>query len=175
MNFGTLRTSGVDFSASATLDTRAGRFKPELSGTWIHDFTTSNLVDGPDVSRVGVASFQGTIPRWRAVAGLSWTRQGFGITSAVRYVPSYDDTVFFGGRSGRKVTSQAIVDVQLSVDLGKIAGEQSAWNGFELRAGVFNLFDEEPPFTESALFAGYDATQADLRQRFAYAKIAKKF
>jgi iron complex outermembrane recepter protein len=175
MNFGTLRTSGVDLSASATLDTRAGRFKPELSGTWIHDFTTTNLVDGPDVSRVGVASFQGTIPRWRAVAGLSWIRQGFGITSAVRYVPSYDDTVFFGGRSGRKVTSQAIVDVQLSVDLGKIAGEQSPWNGFELRAGAFNLFDEEPPFTESALFAGYDATQADLRQRFAYAKIAKKF
>jgi iron complex outermembrane receptor protein len=175
MNFGSLRTSGVDVSASGTLETRAGVFKPELSGTWVHDYTTSNLVDGPNVSRVGVANFQGTIPRWRAVAGLSWMRQGFGISSAVRYVPPYDDAVFFGGRTGRKVASQAVVDAQFSVDLGKIVGEQSSWNGFELRAGAVNLFNSEPPFSESALSAGYDATQADLRQRFAYVKIAKKF
>jgi iron complex outermembrane receptor protein len=175
MNFGSVRTSGVDVAASASLDTRAGRFKPELSGTWVHDFTISNLVDGLDVSRVGVANFQGTIPRWRAVASLGWTRRGFGITSSVRYVPSYDDVAFVGGRNGRKVASQAIVDAQFSVDLGKLAGQQSPWNGFELRAGAFNLFDDEPPFTEMALFNGYDITQADLRQRFAYVKIAKKF
>jgi iron complex outermembrane receptor protein len=175
MNFGTVRTSGVDLSVSAKLNTRAGQFKPELSGTWVHDFTASNLVEGSDVSRVGVANFQGTIPRWRAVAGLSWTRQGLGIASTVHYVPSYDDAVFFGGRNGRKVSSQAIVDAQFSVDLGKMIGEQSAWNGFELRVGAFNLFDDAPPFTEVALFAGYDPSQADLRQRFAYVKIAKKF
>jgi iron complex outermembrane receptor protein len=175
MNFGTLRTSGIDVSASATLDTWAGRFKPELSGSWVHDFTTSNLVEGFDVSRVGVASFQGTIPRWRAVASLSWTRRGFGITSAVRYIPSYDDAAFLGGRNGRRVAAQAIVDAQFSLDLGKVAGEQSPWDGFELRVGAFNVFDAEVPFSEAALFAGYDSTQADLRQRFAYAKIAKKF
>lgn len=175
MNFGTLRTSGVDVSVSTTLNTRAGRFKPELSGTWVHDYTTSNLVDGLDVSRVGMANFQGTIPRWHAVASLSWSRQGISITSAVRYIPSYDDSVFFGARNGRKVASQAIVDAQVSVDLGKMIGEQSPWRGFELRAGAFNLFDEEPPFTEMALFYGFDPTQADLRKRFVYAKIAKKF
>jgi iron complex outermembrane receptor protein len=175
MNFGTLRTSGVDINASMTLDTRAGSFKPELSGTWVHDFTTSNLVDGADVSRVGVANFQGTVPRWRAVASLSWNRQGFGITSAMRYVPSYDDAAFLGGPNGRRIASQAIVDAQFSLDLGKWAGEQSPWNGFELRAGAFNLFDTQPPFAEVAAFVGYDNTQADLRQRFAYVKIAKKF
>jgi iron complex outermembrane recepter protein len=175
MNFGTVHTSGVDVSASITLDTRAGRFKPELSGTWVHDFTTSNLVEGLDVSRVGIASFQGTIPRWRAVASLNWNRQGFGINGIVRYIPSYHDVVFLGGRNGRKVAAQVIVDAQLSVDLGKMAGEQSPWNGFELRAGAVNLFDYEPPFTEMALYNGYDITQADLRQRFAYVKIAKKF
>jgi iron complex outermembrane receptor protein len=175
MNFGTVRTSGVDVSASVALDTRAGRFRPELSGTWVHDYTTSNLVDGLDSNRVGVANFQGTIPRWRAVASLSWTRQGLGITTAVRYVPSYDDVAFLSGRNGRQVASQAIVDAQLSVDLGEMVGGRSPWNGFELRAGAFNVFDDEPPFTEMALFAGYDATQGDLRQRFAYVKLAKKF
>jgi iron complex outermembrane recepter protein len=175
MNFGTLRTSGMDVSAFVTLDTRAGRFKPELSSTWVHDFTTSNLVEGLDVSRVGVANFQGTIPRWRAVASLSWSWRGFGAMGVVRHVPSYDDVEFFGSRNGRKVAAQSIVDVQMSVDLGKLAAEQSPWNGLEFRAGAFNLFDAEPPFTEMALFMGFDPTQADLRQRFAYVKIAKKF
>ncbi len=121
--------------------------------------------------RISKGRFPGGV-LWPASAG---TYQGFGLTSAVRYVPSYDDVDFLGGRNGRKVASQAIVDAQLSVDLGKTVGEQSPWNGFEIRAGAFNLFDAEPPFAEVAGLLGYDTTQADLRQRFAYVKIAKKF
>ncbi|HKQ14628.1 MAG TPA: TonB-dependent receptor [Steroidobacteraceae bacterium] len=175
LNFGTIQTSGVDLNASFTLDTRAGKFKPELSATWIHDYTTSNLVEGLNVSRVGVANFQGTIPRWRAVATLDWSHQGFGLTSTVRYVPSYDDVDFLGIRTRRTVDSETVVDAQFSVDLGEALGGQSPWNGCEIRAGVFNLFDTEPPFAEVAFFAGYDSTESDLRQRFAYVKIAKKF
>jgi iron complex outermembrane receptor protein len=175
LNFGSVQTSGVDVSASVTFDTDVGKFRPELSGTWVRDFTTSNLVDGPNVSRVGLANFQGTIPRWRAVAGISWDHQGFGLTSAVTYVPPYDDVDFLGGRNGRRVAAQAIVDAQFSVDLGEAVGRRSPWNGCEIRAGVFNLFDTEPAFAEVASVFGYDITQADLRQRFAYVKIAKKF
>jgi iron complex outermembrane recepter protein len=175
LNFGTLHTSGVDLSASVKLETRAGTLKPELSATWVHDFTTSNLVDGANVSRVGVANFQGTIPRWRAVASVGWKHQGFGVTSMVRYVPSYDDADFLGGRNGRTIPAQAIVDAQFSVDLGEAMGRRSPWNGCEIRAGVFNLFDAEPAFAEVAAFFGYDASQTDLRQRFAYVKIAKAF
>ena len=89
--------------------------------------------------------------------------------------PAYDDVDFLGGRNGRTVAAQAIVDAQVSVDLGEAVGRRSPWDGCEIRAGVFNLLDTEPPFAEVALFAGYDITQADLRQRFAYVKIAKRF
>jgi iron complex outermembrane receptor protein len=170
-----MHTSGVDVRATVTFDTDVGRFKPELTGTWVHDFTTSNLVEGPKVSRVGVANFQGTIPRWRVVASISWNRQGFGLTSALRYIPPYDDVDFLGGLTGRTVAAQAIVDAQLSVDLGEAVGRQSPWNGCEIRVGVSNLFDTEPAFAEVASFFGYDITEADLTQRFAYVKIAKKF
>lgn len=176
INNGAVRTSGVDLSASAVLDTPIGQFKPELSATWVQEFTTSDLIAGSNVSRVGVANLLGTVPRWRAVALLSWSHAGIGISSAMRYVPSYDDADFFSGtRTGRKVDSQTIVDLQLSLDLSSIAGEGSPWKGFEIRAGAFNLFDAEPPFAEVAGPAGFDLTQADLRQRFAYLKLAKKF
>ncbi len=176
LNFGSIRTSGVDVSASVTFDTRAGRFKPELSGTWVHDFATSDLVEGPDVSRVGAANLQGTVPRWRAVASIGWSWQGFGLSSAVRHVPSYDDVAaFLGRRNGRKVDSQTIVDAQLSLDLGDMVGQHSPWNGFEIRAGALNLFNAEPPFAAALGPTGFDHSQADLKQRFAYVKIAKKF
>lgn len=176
INNGAVRTSGVDLSASVALDTSIGQFKSGLSATWVQEFTTSNLIDGPEFSRADVANLQGTVPRWRAAATLGWNHGGIGISSAMRYVPSYDDVNFFlGTRNGRKVDSQTTVDVQLSVDLGYMAGERSPWRGFEIRAGAFNLFDTEPPFAEVDGPAGFDLTQADLRQRFAYLKVAKKF
>lgn len=175
LNFGSIRTSGVDANASVTLDTPAGQFKPELSATWVHDFTTSDLVEGPGVSRLGAANLQGTIPRWRAVATISWSRHGFGVSGAARYVPSYDDVDFLGNRNGRKVASQTTIDAQMSVDLGEAVAERSPWNGFEIRAGAFNLFNSQPPFAEVGAFAGYDTTESDLKQRFAYLKVAKKF
>ena len=78
VNFGSVRTSGVDASASVILDTPVGRFKPELSATWVHDFTTSDLVDGLAVRRVGVANPQGTLARWRVVATVGWNHRGCG-------------------------------------------------------------------------------------------------
>ncbi|HKS58125.1 MAG TPA: TonB-dependent receptor [Steroidobacteraceae bacterium] len=175
MNNGAVRTSGVDVNASVDFDTAVGRFKPELAATWVHEFETSNLVDGPNVSRVGVANLQGTVPKWRAVATLNWNHGGFGISSAMRYLPSYDDVDLVGSRNGRKVGSMTTFDVQLSLDLGAIAEERSPWQGFEVRAGAFNVFDATPAFAEVSGPAGYDTSQGDLRQRFAYLKVAKKF
>jgi iron complex outermembrane recepter protein len=175
LNFGSIRTSGADYSVSFALDTQRGRFMPSLSATWVHDFVTSDLIDGPGITRVGVANLQGSIARWKAAAGMAWSRQGIGVSGALRYVPSYDDVDIFGHRSGREVHSQSLIDLQLSLDLGEMASHDSPWSGFEIRAGCMNLFDEEPPFAEVGLLGGYDTSQGDLRQRFAYLKLAKKF
>jgi iron complex outermembrane receptor protein len=174
LNLTAIRSSGVDVNASVTFDTRAGRFKPDLSATWVHDFTTSDLLAGPSVERVGVASVQGTIPRWRATASLSWNYGAFGIRTVMRYLPSYDDVNLLETRNGRQVDEQLIVDAQLSLDLANMTDERSPWNGFEVRVGAFNLFNAEPPFAEG-WFEGYDTSQSDLRQRFIYLKLARKF
>jgi iron complex outermembrane receptor protein len=175
MNFGSIRTSGIDFSISTAFETRAGRFAPTFSATWVHDFTTSDLVEGPDVRRVSVANLQGTVAHWRAVAGLSWSRQGFGASSVVRYLPSYDDVNALGARNGRTVQSQALLDAQFSLDLTDMVAEQSYWAGVEVRAGVLNLLDAEPPFAEVSALNGFDPSQGELRQRFVYVKLTKKF
>jgi outer membrane receptor protein involved in Fe transport len=64
--------------------------------------------------------------------------------------------------------------VQALVRLGE--GQARGWtNGLTLRAGVINLFDEEPPFSQSNGVSGYDQSQGDIRQRFAYVAITKAF
>lgn len=175
LNNGAIRTSGVDASASVVLDTPVGQFKPELSATWVHDFTTTDLVEGPGVGRVGVANRQGTIPRWHALATIGWNRRGIGLTGTMRYVPSYDDVDFLGTRNGRNVDCQTIVDAQLSLNLGDMVGEHSPWNDIEVRAGALNIFNAQPPFADVAGPEGLDRSQAELKQRFAYVKVAKKF
>lgn len=175
LNFGSIRTSGLDLHANFSIHTRLGRFAPELSATWLHDFTTSDLVSGAGVNRLGVADAQGSIVRWRGVASLKWSRGPLGMTSAVRYIPSYEDVDVLGGRSGSSVDPLTLVDLQLSLDLGDMALPGSVWSDFEIRVGALNLFDAQPPFAEVGFLAGYDASQSDLRQRFWYLKLAKKF
>lgn len=174
-NFGSLSTSGVDLSATIGFDTWLGRFTPQLSATWVHDFTTTDLVEGADVDRVGVANVQGSIARWRAVAGLAWSRQGTSVVANARYVPSYDDVDALGHRTARSVQDQMLIDAQIAFDLSEMGDEESMWRGFELRAGGINLLNEEPPFAEAGLLTGYDPSQGDLRQRFWYLKLSKRF
>jgi len=175
MNFGSVDTSGIDLSGSAVLETDMGRFEPTLAITWIHDFATSDLIQGSDFRRVGVANLQGSVPQWRAVGGVSWSRHGFGASGTVRYVPSYDDVDAFGVRNERRVGAQTLVDAQLSLDIGNLVVDGSAWDGIEIRIGMLNALDSEPPFAEVYGPSGYDLSQGDLRQRFAYLKLTKKF
>jgi iron complex outermembrane recepter protein len=175
LNNGAIRTSGVDLNASMTFDTHLGQLKPQVAATWVHDFTTTDLASGEGVDRVGVANTQGTVPRWRGVATLTWNLGNFGVSTAMQYVPAVDDVDVVGARNGRQIESQTIVDVQFSWDLGDLAAQRSPWNGFELRAGALNLFNAEAPFAEVTGPTGYDWSQGDLRGRFAYLKLAKRF
>jgi iron complex outermembrane receptor protein len=158
-----------------TFDTHLGQLKPQVAATWVHDFTTTDLASGEGVDRVGVANTQGTVPRWRGVATLTWNLGNFGVSTAMQYVPAVDDVDVVGARNGRQIESQTIVDVQFSWDLGDLAAQRSPWNGFELRAGALNLFNAEAPFAEVTGPTGYDWSQGDLRGRFAYLKLAKRF
>jgi iron complex outermembrane receptor protein len=175
INNGAVRMSGADLSASVTVDTRIGQFTPEISATWVNEFTTTDLISGPGVDRVGVANTQGTVPRWRGVAALGWSFGSVGLSTAIRHVPASDDVDLIGTRNGRRIDPQTVVDVQLRVDLGDLLGGRSPWNGFEVRAGAFNLFNANPPFAEVTGPIGYDWSQGDLRRRFAYLKLAKRF
>lgn len=174
INFGELETAGVDVDLRWALATRWGDFLPSLTATWIDRYVAGQAPRTPSLDRVGVASIDGTIAEWRAVAGLSWQRGVWGLSMTARYVPSYDDATFTDARTGRSIDDQLLVDAQVSVDFRR--GATDSWlTGVALQAGVSNLFDDAPPFAEIGSPFGYDPSQGDLRQRFGYLNLSKRF
>jgi iron complex outermembrane receptor protein len=173
MNVGPLETSGVDFAASFPFDTNVGKFAPTLAATWVGEFSTLHELWGVERNRVDKAHPLGTIPRWRVIGQLAWSGQAIDVSGAVRYVPAYADAAPTGEYRAREVPAQLLFDAQVRLDLGRLAG--STWEGFELRAGLINAFDEAPSFAEVGASYGYDQTQGDLRGRFGYVRLFKEF
>jgi iron complex outermembrane recepter protein len=173
VNFGSLETSGVDVQLSASFATPRGQVVPTVLATWVDEFRVIDLPGTPAVERVGVATAQQTIPKWRSSATLAWVTDAASVAVSGRYVPAYDD-VASGVRNGLEVGSQTLIDLDVSVTLGEVFRTQSWLQGFTIRAGVKNIADEEPPFS-TVTGQGYDPSQADLRQRFAYMTLSKAF
>lgn len=176
VNFGTLDTSGVDLEARWRIETRAGEWQPALTLTWIDEFRAGSAPGTPAVDRIDRADLDGTITQWRGVAGLNWRRGPWGSSLTARYLPAYDDAlpVPGGARTGREVEDLWLVDAQVSVDFRR--DRSGGWlDGFALQIGVSNLFDEAPSFAEIGGSQGYDLSQGDLRQRFGYVNLSKRF
>lgn len=174
VNVGSVQASGVDFAIRSDFQTFAGRFTPELLATWFDNYLATDIPGRPAQNRVDLASEVGTILSWRAILSLGWRRGPFGITSAARYTPSYNDAIA-GVRAGRKVASQTLVDLQGSVDFGRLLGASSPWSGFKLAIGATNIFDEPPSFALLGDAAGFDMSQSDLKQRSYYLRLEKSF
>ncbi|MDT9600171.1 TonB-dependent receptor [Sphingosinicella rhizophila] len=176
INSGKVETSGMDFDVSFGIDTSIGRFAPSLTATWVHSYKAADFPFFPSTERVGLAQPDGTIPDWRAVGTLTWSRRGFGATASARYVSPYDDIDFSGERTGRKIEPPIVIDFQLSFNLGEIAkADGGLLEGFLVRAGAINLFDADPPFSEVRDAYGHDASQSEIRGRFLYLKLTKAF
>jgi iron complex outermembrane recepter protein len=174
MNFGRLTTSGVDLGASYAFGTEENRFAADVKATWINEYDTLDLPGQPVVDRVNVASSLGTIAKWRAITSLDWQRGPLNTTAYVRYIPSYDDTRD-GIRNGRTIPSQTFLDLQISLDFGKLVGDSPLLRGVEFSAGALNVFDELPHFAEVNGVQGYDTSQGDLKGRFWYLRLGKTF
>lgn len=173
INYGRLDTNGIDLKTQWSIDSRFGRWTPSVAATWIGRYKSQDLPDTPETERVGRANLDGSITRWRAVGTLAWTRDRAGLSAAVRYTPSYEDVSPFTNEPvGRAVPAQAFVDLQGSLDFT----QSDSWlSGFKLSAGIVNLFDKEPSFAVVGYSGGSDPTQSDLRQRYFYAQLSKRF
>lgn len=147
-NVGRLFTRGLDLSLRNTFDVALGSFTPRVDVTWIDTFKYSDMPAGeaPQVDRVGIASEQGTITRWRAVTSLEWQRAHWAATTYLRLVPAYEDV------GGERLGSQQLWDLNISY---------SPSTRFSLTLGAIDLANTSPRFARIGAATGYDSSQWD--------------
>jgi hypothetical protein len=169
-----LAAGGADLNVSFTWKTRAGQFTPNLSATWYDDYETTLAPGLPMQERIGIANELGSIPRWRTIASVGWTRGPLALFSAAQFVSAYDDALF-GEKTGRRLSSQTLFDMQATLQLDALVSGRSALSAVTLYGGIANLFDQGPAFAEVGRTFGRDPSQGNLKQRFWYVRLAKEF
>ena len=154
VNADRIRTSGIDLSARASLVTGAGLLSAWAEATRLleYDVTDAGLeVDA--LGKLNRANVGSPNQRFRATAGLSWSRRALEFNVLARHVGGYEDDG--GGSIGGFTTLDA--NARFSFDGLPGRGELT------VALGAANLFDADPP--QVAIAGSYDPRSADPRGR----------
>jgi iron complex outermembrane receptor protein len=171
INIGEVKVAGVEVDLRYSLPLAGGKLNLSMTGTYFSKYDVQNLdgsfTGGLDTTNTATG---GIIPRWKHYASIDWSAGPWGFTLSQNWQKSYNDLPPSGGTPLRRVGAYELYDVQ---------ARYSGMKNVELRAGVRNLFDRDPPYSnagsQTAFQGGYDPTYADPRGRFFYAGLTYKF
>ncbi len=168
-NLGEVKTDGVDVSVNARLPRSGmGAFTVGMEGTWIHNYEYQNERGGEFIQNVGRYADMGAVFRWQHTLTLGWTMGNWNATLANVYKSSYDDQNLVDAAFFNKVDAYSLWNVSASY---------TGFKGLTVTAGVKNLLDEDPPFTnQGTLFQkGYDPRYTDPVGRALYLRASYSF
>jgi outer membrane receptor protein involved in Fe transport len=161
-NQGGIKTDGVDANAAYRHNLGGmGSLSASLLGTWVRRYVTDNGLSEPydcagfygSICSAGTVSSSSPIPKWRHKLRTTWESPwGLGISAQWRHISkvrhertSDDATLSAAGappEQGRRVKAYNYLD---------LAATYSLLDRINLRAGVNNVFDKDPPrITSSA-------------------------
>ncbi|HEX5683747.1 MAG TPA: TonB-dependent receptor [Ideonella sp.] len=174
-NQGELRTSGVDIDIDWRGDKGEwGRFSAGMNGTLVLTYDRQFGPEEPLRSNLGVFLNDQVIQRWRHRLSFGWDFGAVGLTLANSYSSGYrDQNTTYDPSSDQLLPSRRVE----AYSLWDLTGSWAVDETLKLRAGVLNLFNTAPPFSNQAYYflAGYDPTYTDPRGRTFYAALSYKF
>jgi len=171
VNLGETKIQGFDVDARYTSPTMGwGRIKATLNGTYYIKYDASQ----PDGSFAGFVSNNyaavatGVTPRWKHYIRATWEYGPWSTTLGQEYQSSYIDVQLDPNGNTRRVGSLSLWDLQTNY---------SGFKNWTLTLGVKNLFDTNPPLTNSNLTfqSCYDPSYYDPRGRFLYGRVTYAF
>ncbi|MQA40524.1 TonB-dependent receptor [Rugamonas aquatica] len=168
-NRGAQLASGLDLVLDFRgVNTWAGSFGGHLSGTYVLNSKIQNVVGDPYVSNLGRFVTDGVVPRWRHTVTFDWDRGPYSASLSNTWSAGYEDQNSAIDTTGGTVVAPNRVK---AYSLWDMSGAWQVSKAFKLRAGVQNLFNTAPPYSNQAKFfiSGYDPTYTDPRGRRFYA------
>ena len=174
-NLHNIFTDGIDIEANYIYPTEAfGSFTFKVQGNYILTYEQQTGPASPKRDRLGDFSadeigFE-SIPRLKGSASLFWDYKLFDhmfeIGATANYISGMIDDHLATGAATHRIPSFLSFDLQSSYFLPY---------DVKLTVGVLNVTDEPPPRIEAAFADKYDRDLYDLRQRFWYVSVEKKF
>lgn len=174
-NRGKQKSAGVDVVLDLQgLRTSVGQFSARLSGTWMLKSEQQSAPGDPFVSNLGRFINDAVVQRWRHRLSVSWERGPLGLTLGNTFYAGYEDqNPPFATGTGtpdpdRRVSAYSLWD---------LSGSYEVTPKFTVRAGVQNLLNTAPPFSNQAYYflSGYDPSYTDPRGRFFYMSAQYQF
>jgi iron complex outermembrane receptor protein len=172
-NRGKLNTSGVDLAVRWTGESGAyGRFGAGLVGTLVTEYKFSTDPRSPLVDGLGRFRDDKAVQRWRHKLNVDWDFGDVGLTLANTYLSGYRDQ----NVDGLAAPEWNNRDVE-AYSLWDLSGSYRFSKSLRLRAGVLNLLDTAPPFTNQARYfqVTWDSTYGDPRGRSVYLNLQYRF
>ena len=172
LNLYKLNVRGLDFDFKLRLPTEGvGRWTVGLNGTYFLSYDQQNS-DGSFTGEVANANVAGgsVIPRWKHIASVTYDYGPWSGSFIQNFQSAYADYPSNVLGNERRVGVYETFDVQ---------GSYTGFKGFRLTAGIKNLFDKDPPYSNIGgvgyFQTGYDPSYADVRGRFLYARLGYEF
>ena len=169
-----LETSGVDITGrwGVDLDTY-GALNWNLVATWIESYKSGTTVtaNDPMYEYVGtIGSLTGSaVPEWKFTLNSTYTYDDLRLTLATRYIQNMSHA---NRVTGGSVLTNTNVPETWYFDLN---GTYNLTDYVTLRAGVNNLFDQEPRLYSPNVQANTDPSQYDVVGRSAFVGINLRF
>jgi len=159
---------GFDISASYDwkID-RYGTIRFEIEAQYLINYDQVQVPGAEAIDRLGDFSADefgyNSLPRLKGYGSMFWLYKDFEAGFFANYTGSYLDDKLF---ADREVESFLTFDIQASYNFPYQV---------RLTAGCLNVTDEMPPYVAAAFADRYDRDLHDLRQRFWYVQVSKRF
>jgi iron complex outermembrane receptor protein len=174
-NQGMLKTSGLDVGADfKTAASPNGRYSVNMSGTLVLKYDRQFGPLEGFRSNLGLFLNDQVIQKWRHRISFGYDRGALSATLSNQYSSSYTDH----NTAYDPVTNKLLPERRVKAySLWDMTASYAVNKQIKLRAGVLNLFDTDPPYSNQAHYflAGYDPSYTDPRGRSAFASVNYSF
>lgn len=168
-NRGAQVAKGLDLAITVRgVDTPLGRFGGRLNGTYVLDSKIQNAPGDEYVSNLNRFVTEGVVQRWRHTVSFDWEHGPASLSLQNTWSSGYQDQ-----NTAINIDDGSVVKANhvKSYSLWDLSGAYVVNTHLKLRAGMQNLFNQAPPYSNQAYYflSGYDPSYTDPRGRRFYA------
>jgi outer membrane receptor protein involved in Fe transport len=176
-NLGQIKTSGEDIQfdwafglGAVGLKDRYGSLTFNTVITHLESFKSNDVPGSPFNEFAGtIGGFGGALPEWKALTTLTYTVGPVDLSARWQYIDKMMDGSLVGAAAGATAISPP------AVNYFDLLGRWRINDTFEVRAGVNNLTNKQPPFFTSFVQANTDPSTYDIYGRRYYLALKARF